>query len=330
MSLQNSFVLLMRQSAMPPRKPIATWFAVACFGIALLFTAPAEARYSAVVQQAQSQLAELGHDPGVLDGIMGRNTRRAILSYQASKDLAPTGELDEATLESLSIGVSVELSQTVEDWRAVPTQDEIDALTAPINTADNAYADYRPRAPAARLPLPGKAILDAMNASADTYGGRAQGHPKHTEQGLKALLGCLRTTHFPDHWSDITIHYYCQMSLPRRCFTNALAGKSTGGRRIARPAAYAGCVNGQFADAGDFRFVPSTQGLIFQYLMFAQTHAFDHEQEQAIINAFYGVQDPTDRTECKNKRPLRTEDPTDGTHCLVYKKMSRKLVGRSR
>ncbi|MEM1048696.1 MAG: peptidoglycan-binding domain-containing protein [Pseudomonadota bacterium] len=312
------------------RKPIATCFAAACLGIALLAPSPAEARYSAVVQKAQSVLAEQGHDPGVLDGIMGRNTRRAILSYQASKELSPTGELDDATLESLAIGVSVELAQNIEDWRAVPTQAEIDALKAPINTAENAYADYRPRAPAARLPLPGKAILDAMNASADTYGSRAQGHPKHTEQGLKALLGCLRTTHFPDHWSDITIHYYCQMSLPRRCFTNALAGKSTGGRRIARPVAYAGCVDGRFADAGDFRFVPSTQGLIFQYLMFAQTHAFDHEQEQAIINAFYGVQDPSDRTECKNKRPLRTEDPTDGSHCLVLKKMSRKLVGRSR
>ncbi|MEP2030663.1 MAG: peptidoglycan-binding domain-containing protein [Paracoccaceae bacterium] len=298
--------------------------------ILLGLAAPADARYSAVVHQAQSQLAEQGYDPGVLDGFMGRNTSKAILSYQAGNGLTETGELDNATLDSLSIGVAVGPSVVVENWRSVPTQAEIDQLMATINSPTNAYSDYRPKAPAASLDLPGLAILDAMNISADTYGGRAPGNPNFTQQGLKALAGCLKTTHYPDHWSDITVHYYCQMSLPRRCFTNALAGKSTGGRKLARPRAYAGCVNGQLADAGDFQFVPTTQPLIFQYVMFAQTHAFDHQQEQAIINTFYGIDDPTDRNECKRKRPRRTEDPSDGTHCLVDKEMNRKLFGRSR
>lgn len=306
------------------------WVAAVAFTIFAAMAAPAVAGYSSIVHQAQSQIAAEGHDPGVLDGYMGPNTSRGIRSYQASKGLPQTGRLDSATLDSLSIGVSTDLAKNVEDWRAVPTQDEIDALKAPINAPSNAYADYRRQAPAAGLSLPGKAILDAMNVSADTYGSRARGHPKHTQQGLKALGGCLKTRYFPDHWSDITIHYYCQMALPRRCFTNALAGKSTGGRKLSRPEAYEGCASGQLADAADFAFVPSTQPLIFQYLMFAQTHAFDHEQEQAIINAFYGVEDPSNRTECRNKRPRRTEDPTNGTHCLVDKEMSRKLVGRSR
>ena len=306
------------------------WIALGALAILAMAATPAEAGYSAVVHQVQSQLAAEGHDPGVLDGFRGPNTRLAITSYQASKGLPETGALDSATLDSLSIGVSVDLAKNVEDWQAVPTQAEIDELKEPINTPDNAYADYRPKAPAAGLGLPGNAILAAMNTSADTYGGRAPGHPKHTVEGLKALAGCLKTTFFPDHWSDITVHYYCQMSLPRRCFTNALAGKSTGGRKLSRPEAYAGCANGQLADAGDFQFVTSTQPLIFQYIMFAQTHAFDHQQEQAIINAFYGVEDPTSTSECNTKRPRRTEDPSDGTHCLVNKEMSRKLVGRSR
>lgn len=309
---------------------IRNWIAVGAIAMSTIAAAPAEAGYSAVVHQAQSQLAEQGHDPGVLDGFMGRNTSRAILSYQSGNGLPETGELDSATLESLSIGVAVGPTILIEDWRAVPTQLEIDELMASINSPANPYSDYRPKAPAAGLDLPGKAILDAMNTSADTYGGRAPGHPNFTQQGLKALAGCLKTTHYPDHWSDITVHYYCQMSLPRRCFTNALAGKSTGGQKLARPRAYAGCVNGQLADAADFQFVPTTQPLVFQYVMYAQTHAFDHQQEQAIINAFYGIEDPTDRTECKNKRPRRTEDPSDGTHCLVDKEMSRKLFGRSR
>jgi hypothetical protein len=75
--------------------------------------------------------------------------------------------------------------------------------------------------------------------------------------------------------------------------------------------------------------VTKTQPQIFQYVMFGQTHAFNHEQEQAIINAFYGVKNPADATECRLKRPRRTEDPTDGTHCLVNKTMHQRLVGRS-
>ena len=76
-------------------------------------------------------------------------------------------------------------------------------------------------------------------------------------------------------------------------------------------------------------FVAKTQPQIFQYVMFGQTHAFNHEQEQAIINAFYGVKNPADRNECRLKRPRRTEDPADGTHCLVNKTMSVRLVGKN-
>ena len=52
------------------------------------------------------------------------------------------------------------------------------------------------------------------------------------------------------------------------------------------------------------------------------------EQEQAVINAFYGVTNPADRNECLHKRPRRTEDPGDGTHCLVNKTMNQRLVGK--
>ncbi len=289
------------------------------------------ARYSAVVHQAQSQLAAGGHDPGVLDGFMGRNTAKAIASYQTEKGLDVSGTLDTATLESLSIGVSTDLSKSVEDWIPVPTQAEIDKLKEPRNDASNPYADYRPKAPAANLSLPGQAILKAMNASADKFGSRPKGHPRHNNKSFRAFIGCMVTKHNPNHWSDITIHYYCQMALPRKCYTNALAGKSTPRRvKFARPRAYAGCANRRLPDAAAFKWVTATQPLVFQYVMFGQTHAFNHEQEQAIINSFYGVQDPTNRDECKRKRPVRTEDPRDGTHCLVNKEMRRKLVGRSR
>jgi len=287
------------------------------------------AGYNPVTQQAQSKLATLGHDPGPLDGIAGGLTRTGVLAFQKKSGLRETGELDAATLEKLGIGTSVDKVNAVADWIPVPTQDDLDKLVAkPINNPSSPYTNYRANAPAANLDLPGAAILAAMNASADTFGSRLAGQPKHTAEGHKYLTGCLKTGFAPTHWSDITIHYYCMMSKPRACYTYALSGKSTGAK-LPRPKAYQGCAGGVLPNGADFAFVAKTQPLVFQYVMFGQTHAFNHEQEQAIINAFYGVKNPADRNECRLKRPLRTEDPADGTHCLVNKTMNAILVGKS-
>jgi Putative peptidoglycan binding domain len=286
------------------------------------------AGYNPVTQQAQSKLAALGHDPGPFDGIAGGGTARAVLAFQKQSGLPGTGVLDPATLEKLGIGTSVDLANSVADWMPAPTQDELDKLVAKrVNDPSSPYTDYRPNAPAANLDLPGAAILAAMNTSADIYGSRRAGQPKHTDEGYKNLTGCLKTTFAPTHWPDIAIHYYCQMSKPRACYTYALSGKSTG-TKLARPKAYQGCAAGALPNGEDFAFVAKTQPQIFQYVMFGQTHAFNHEQEQAIINAFYGVKNPADRNECRLKRPLRTEDPTDGTHCLVNKTMGVRLIGK--
>jgi hypothetical protein len=285
------------------------------------------AGYNPVTQLAQTKLAAAGVNPGPLDGVAGGGTRAAVLQFQQQNGLPPTGLLDQATLDKLGIGTAVD--KPVADWIPVPSQDDLDKLVAqPTNTPDSPYTDYRPLAPAANLDLPGAAILAAMNLSADLYGSRLPGQPKHTDQGYQYLTGCLKTGFAPTHWSDITIHYYCMMSKPRACYTYANSGKSTG-TKIPRPLAYKGCAAGTLPNGPDFaEYVPKTQPQVFQYVMFGQTHAFNHEQEQAIINAFYGVQNPADRNECRLKRPRRTEDPQDGTHCLVNKTMSQTLVGR--
>jgi hypothetical protein len=287
------------------------------------------AGYNPVTQEAQSVLAERGFDPGTLDGIAGGNTRKAILAFQTQSGLPGTGNLDSATLEKLGIGTSADKVGAVADWIPAPTQEELDRLVTKQADGPGApYSDYRPGAPAANLDLPGAAILAAMNESADIFGSRRAGEPKHTDQGYNYLTGCLKTGFAPTDWSDLTIHYYCQMSKPRACYTYALSGKSTGGIKLPRPKAYQGCAAGKLPQADDFAFVTKTQPQIFQYVMFGQTNAFNHEQEQAVINAFYGVKDPTDRNECRLKRPRRTEDPTDGTHCLVNKTMTMPLGGK--
>jgi hypothetical protein len=287
------------------------------------------AGYNPVTQQAQSKLAMLGLDPGPLDGVAGSATKTAVQAFQKQSGLPETGALDPVTLEKLGIGTSVDKANAVADWIAAPTQGDLDKLVAnPTNDPSSPYTDYRPNAPAANLDLSGAAILAAMNTSADIFGSRLAGQPKHTDQGYEYLTGCLKTGFAPTNWSDIAIHYYCQMSKPRACYTYALSGKSTGGVKLPRPKAYQGCAAGVLPNGDDFSFVAKTQPQIFQYVMFGQTHAFNHEQEQAIINAFYGVKNPADRSECRLKRPLRTEDPTDGTHCLVNKTMAVKLVGK--
>lgn len=287
------------------------------------------AGYNPVTQQAQSVLAKRGFDPGTLDGLAGNNTRKAVLAFQTQSGLPETGVLDPATLEKLGIGVSVDKVNAVADWVPVPTQQELDSLVAKQGDGPSApYSDYRPGAPAANLDLPGAAILAAMNESADIFGSRRSGEPKHTDQGYNYLTGCLKTGFAPTDWSDLTIHYYCQMSKPRACYTYALSGKSTGGIKLPRPKAYQGCAAGKLPQSDDFSFVTKTQPQIFQYVMFGQTNAFNHEQEEAVINAFYGVKDPADRNECRLKRPRRTEDPTDGTHCLVNKTMNVPLGGK--
>jgi Putative peptidoglycan binding domain len=288
------------------------------------------AGYNPVTQQAQSKLATLGLDPGPLDGVAGSATKTAVQAFQKQSGLPETGVLDPATLEKLGIGTSGDKANAVADWIPAPTQDDLDKLVAKsANDPSSPYTDYRPNAPAANLDLPGAAILAAMNDSADIFGSRLAGQPKHTDQGYKYLAGCLKTGYAPTNWPDITIHYYCQMSKPRACYTYALSGKSTGGVKLPRPKAYQGCAAGTLPQAADFSFVAKTQPQIFQYVMFGQTHAFNHEQEQAVINAFYGVKNPADRNECRLKRPRRTEDPADGTHCLVNKTMAVKLVGKS-
>jgi peptidoglycan hydrolase-like protein with peptidoglycan-binding domain len=280
--------------------------------------------YNPVTQQAQTNLTAQGFNPGPLDGVFGTNTSTAIKAFQTQASLPISGSLDEATLQKLNIGVSVDKVNSVQDWRALPSQAEIDGLLA----GGALYANYQPYAAGANLDIPGSAILAAMNKSADTYGSRRKGQAGHTDQGYKYLTGCLKTGYAPTHWSDLTLHYYCQMSQPRACYTYASSGKSTGGVKLPRTKAYQGCATGRLDKSADFAWVVNNQALVFQFVMFGQTHAFNHEQEQAVINAFYGVNNPNDKNECRLKRPRRTEDPANGTHCLVNKTMSTKLVGK--
>jgi peptidoglycan hydrolase-like protein with peptidoglycan-binding domain len=293
--------------------------------------APRAQTYNPVTQQAQTRLAALGYNPGPLDGNIDPATRAAVRAYQKHSGLRETGNLNGRTLQRLGIGTSVALAKSVRDWARLPTQAELDwLLLEPINDPAFPYRDYRPNAAGANLDVPGAAILAAMNASADQYGSRRPGQRGHTPRGYQQERACLLSPFSTTHWSDLSYHYYCQLSLATRsCYSRALVGLSLPiGRTYSRVEAYRGCADGTLPRAEGFAAVARSQPVVFQYVTNAQTNAFNHEQEQAVINAFYGIRNPADRTECRAKRPLRLEDPTDGTHCLVNKTMRQRLVGR--
>jgi hypothetical protein len=138
------------------------------------------------------------------------------------------------------------------------------------------------------------------------------------------------------HWSDLIIHYYCQYGQARSCYTNTIRSKAQaiGGDssldqaakiqklQTIRTESFAECA-ATVATNKDWAWIMDKQlgdqAEVFQYVMNSQTFAFDMEQQQALINKFYRIDDPTDKNECNLKRPRRAIDPGDGTHCLPTK-----------
>jgi peptidoglycan hydrolase-like protein with peptidoglycan-binding domain len=73
------------------------------------------------VRELQRRLIERGFDTGLVDGILGRQTRRAIARFQRANGLTVTGTPDSATLEALRIASRVQRNPYVV---VVPVRDE--------------------------------------------------------------------------------------------------------------------------------------------------------------------------------------------------------------
>lgn len=77
-------------------------------------------------RQIQALLVYLGYDPGEVDGIPGRNTRRAVLAFQAQEGLEQDGSpgplTQAALLEAVACGrcrqAQASGAQTVPEWWA--------------------------------------------------------------------------------------------------------------------------------------------------------------------------------------------------------------------
>ncbi|MGH8663288.1 MAG: peptidoglycan-binding domain-containing protein [Burkholderiales bacterium] len=61
---------------------------------------------SQTVRQVQQALADKGHNPGPIDGVMGPQTRAALQKYQRQNNLSGASGLDKQTLDSLGVQAS--------------------------------------------------------------------------------------------------------------------------------------------------------------------------------------------------------------------------------
>ena len=64
------------------------------------------------VAQIQNALKSFGYDTGVIDGKLGKNTRKAIKEFQVVKGIAPTGKIDSRTYFELLENPRIETKET--------------------------------------------------------------------------------------------------------------------------------------------------------------------------------------------------------------------------
>jgi hypothetical protein len=67
----------------------------------LAMAAPASAQSVPEIRAVQQRLAELGYDPGEVDGMMGSRTREAVAAFQSDMGLERTGEITVSLLNVL-------------------------------------------------------------------------------------------------------------------------------------------------------------------------------------------------------------------------------------
>ncbi len=73
------------------------------------------------VYQIQKKLADLGYNPGQLDGIWGQKTKEAVKAFQRDNGLAASGEIDQATKAKLDSKTPLSQQPLLEAGRTGPT-----------------------------------------------------------------------------------------------------------------------------------------------------------------------------------------------------------------
>lgn len=91
----------------------------------------------------QRRLRARGHDPGPIDGALGRRTRAALEAFQRDRELAATGRLDDPTRAALGLPRLAGLARSNADLETRAAIDRLMAKTGRAilaGTSDKAYA----------------------------------------------------------------------------------------------------------------------------------------------------------------------------------------------
>ena len=76
--------------------------------------------YDGQVEAVQARLTELGYDPGPVDGLIGRRTRKALRAFQDEEGLDASGRVDEPTLIALRLREAPPLEAASPEPQAEP------------------------------------------------------------------------------------------------------------------------------------------------------------------------------------------------------------------
>jgi hypothetical protein len=206
----------------------------------------------------------------------------------------------------------------------------------------NSYLASKERANETKpIPLAAATILKAMREARELYNLLTSTQDYRTwdeaklakEQPQRNVKPGSCIGNLAPHWSDITIHYYCQFpQAARACFT-ILSGVFAKGLAtdVAKKDYRSKAIELCLVDEGDIdatsiyaegqkyakyfkafyrtQEVPNPKGggtvNLFNYMMLSQTYAFDFAQQQAVINAFSFDIQPKDLREKNPLDPLK-------------------------
>ncbi len=237
---------------------------------------------------------------------------------------------------------------------ATPLEEEgssADAVTTPPSNAKYFQTWKGPQPGTTGNDLDAALVLDAWRKVESTFY-----DARNAPNRIGDRDACLQGNDVP-WWSDLVQHFYCTIpgydpEPFRDCFTNGVreeqgpAAPPPGAnpaqytrRRLAYPEAYDYCLFQYTSSdpnpvydtsiierskdanrrAGVFKWIDDNIGDAFKHVMFTGYDAtiYDFAKQQAVVNAFYGVQDPNDPSECSAKRPIRAGDPSNGAHCRL-------------
>lgn len=237
---------------------------------------------------------------------------------------------------------------------ATPIDEEgssADAVTTPPSAAKYFQSWKGPQPGTTGNDLDAALVLDSWRKVESTFY-----DAQNAQNRLGDRDACLQSNNVP-WWSDLVQHFYCTIpgydpEPFRDCFTNGVreeqgpvappAGANPAQytrRRLAYPEAYDYCLFQYTASdpnpvydtsiiernkdgnrrAGVFKWIDDNIADGFKHVMFTGYDAtiYDFAKQQAVVNAFYGVQNPNDPSECATKRPVRAGDPANGTHCRL-------------